>query len=144
MHANLNAELQLIGLLRVMYDPRITLQQQISEQLKAHRLHILPGEIPAIVSGPTALVRVTQEWFLNHAAASTRVGCQLHRVISPRSPPGEDGHCLNRSVSSTHVVDLLFRLLEHHFGETPWCVPGEVPNLDGHFIQSSSSESQHG
>jgi chromosome partitioning protein len=26
----------LIGLLRVMYDPRITLQQQVSEQLKAH------------------------------------------------------------------------------------------------------------
>lgn len=36
VHANLNRELQLIGLLRVMYDPRITLQQQVSEQLKAH------------------------------------------------------------------------------------------------------------
>src|SRR5207249_1325339 len=35
VHANLNAELQIIGLLRVMYDPRITLQQQVSEQLKA-------------------------------------------------------------------------------------------------------------
>ena len=31
-----NAELKIIGLLRVMYDPRITLQQQVSEQLKAH------------------------------------------------------------------------------------------------------------
>ena len=36
VHANLNTELQIIGLLRVMYDPRITLQQQVSEQLKAH------------------------------------------------------------------------------------------------------------
>jgi chromosome partitioning protein len=36
VHANLNPELQIIGLLRVMYDPRITLQQQVSEQLKAH------------------------------------------------------------------------------------------------------------
>ena len=36
VHANLNAELQIIGLLRVMYDPRITLQQQVSEQLKSH------------------------------------------------------------------------------------------------------------
>jgi chromosome partitioning protein len=36
VHANLNRELQLIGLLRVMYDPRITLQQQVSEQLKGH------------------------------------------------------------------------------------------------------------
>ncbi|ALV04617.1 ParA family protein [Roseateles depolymerans] len=36
IHANLNADLQIIGLLRVMFDPRITLQQQVSEQLKAH------------------------------------------------------------------------------------------------------------
>jgi chromosome partitioning protein len=36
IHANLNPELQVIGLLRVMFDPRITLQQQVSEQLKAH------------------------------------------------------------------------------------------------------------
>ncbi|MBC7941192.1 MAG: ParA family protein [Chitinophagaceae bacterium] len=36
VHANLNAELKIIGLLRVMFDPRITLQQQVSEQLKTH------------------------------------------------------------------------------------------------------------
>ena len=36
VHANLNPELQIIGLLRVMFDPRITLQQQVSDQLKAH------------------------------------------------------------------------------------------------------------
>lgn len=36
VHANLNADLQIIGLLRVMFDPRITLQQQVSEQLKNH------------------------------------------------------------------------------------------------------------
>ncbi|WBY00015.1 AAA family ATPase [Ramlibacter tataouinensis] len=36
VHANLNKDLQIIGLLRVMFDPRITLQQQVSEQLKAH------------------------------------------------------------------------------------------------------------
>jgi len=36
VHANLNPELQIIGLLRVMFDTRITLQQQVSEQLKAH------------------------------------------------------------------------------------------------------------
>ena len=36
VHANLNRDLQLIGLLRVMFDPRITLQQQVSDQLKAH------------------------------------------------------------------------------------------------------------
>ena len=36
VHANLNPDLQVIGLLRVMYDPRITLQSQVSEQLKDH------------------------------------------------------------------------------------------------------------
>ena len=36
VHANLNPSLRIIGLLRVMFDPRITLQQQVSEQLKSH------------------------------------------------------------------------------------------------------------
>ena len=36
VHANLNPALQVIGLLRVMFDPRITLQQQVSAQLEAH------------------------------------------------------------------------------------------------------------
>lgn len=36
VHANLNRELHLIGLLRVMFDPRMTLQQQVSDQLQAH------------------------------------------------------------------------------------------------------------
>ena len=36
VHANLNRDLKIIGLLRVMFDPRITLQQQVSEQLKGH------------------------------------------------------------------------------------------------------------
>jgi chromosome partitioning protein len=36
VHANLNRDLKVIGLLRVMFDPRITLQQQVSDQLKAH------------------------------------------------------------------------------------------------------------
>ena len=36
VHANLNRDLKVIGLLRVMFDPRVTLQQQVSEQLKQH------------------------------------------------------------------------------------------------------------
>ncbi|WP_213959015.1 AAA family ATPase [Variovorax sp. dw_954] len=36
VHANLNKNLQIIGLLRVMFDPRITLQQQVADQLKSH------------------------------------------------------------------------------------------------------------
>ena len=36
VHANLNKELKIIALLRVMFDPRTTLQMQVSDQLKAH------------------------------------------------------------------------------------------------------------
>ncbi len=36
VHANLNRNLQIIGLLRVMFDPRVTLQQQVSAQLESH------------------------------------------------------------------------------------------------------------
>ena len=36
VHANLNRQLKVIGILRVMFDPRITLQGQVSEQLKSH------------------------------------------------------------------------------------------------------------
>ncbi|MBU4611175.1 ParA family protein [Achromobacter sp. GG226] len=36
VHANINPELRLIGLLRVMFDPRMTLQQQVSAQLESH------------------------------------------------------------------------------------------------------------
>jgi chromosome partitioning protein len=34
VHGNLNPDLRIIGLLRVMFDPRMTLQQQVSEQLE--------------------------------------------------------------------------------------------------------------
>jgi chromosome partitioning protein len=36
VHANLNPSLTIIGLLRVMFDPRTTLQQQVSDQLMEH------------------------------------------------------------------------------------------------------------
>lgn len=36
IHANLNQDLRVIGLLRVMFDARVTLQQQVSDQLEAH------------------------------------------------------------------------------------------------------------
>ncbi|WP_296470969.1 AAA family ATPase [Pigmentiphaga sp.] len=36
VHANLNPDLRVIGLLRVMFDPRVTLQQQVSAQLESH------------------------------------------------------------------------------------------------------------
>jgi chromosome partitioning protein len=36
VHAKLNRDLKIIGLLRVMFDPRSTLSQQVSDQLEAH------------------------------------------------------------------------------------------------------------
>ena len=36
VHANLNTDLKIIGLLRVMFDPRMTLSQQVSGQLEQH------------------------------------------------------------------------------------------------------------
>ena len=36
VHAKLNPDLKIIGLLRVMFDPRMTLSQQVSEQLEEH------------------------------------------------------------------------------------------------------------
>lgn len=36
VHANLNRSLKIIGLLRVMFDPRVTLQQQVSTQIENH------------------------------------------------------------------------------------------------------------
>ena len=36
VHANLNPDLKIIGLLRVMYDPRMTLSTQVSAQLEQH------------------------------------------------------------------------------------------------------------
>jgi len=36
VHANFNTDLKVIGLLRVMFDPRVTLAQQVSAQLEEH------------------------------------------------------------------------------------------------------------
>lgn len=36
VHANLNTDLKIIGLLRVMFDPRMTLSQQVSAELEQH------------------------------------------------------------------------------------------------------------
>lgn len=36
VHSNLNRDLEVIGLLRVMFDPRVTLAQQVSDQLERH------------------------------------------------------------------------------------------------------------
>lgn len=81
VHANLNGDLKIIGLLRVMFDPRMTLQQQVSAQLEDHfgdkvfkavvprnvRLaeapsHGLPGVVyDPIAKGSTAYLEFAEE-----------------------------------------------------------------------------------
>jgi chromosome partitioning protein len=89
VHANLNRDLQIIGLLRVMFDPRITLQQQVSDQLKAHFGHkvfdtVIPRNVrlaeapsyglPGVVFDPSArgsqaFVAFAQEMVARHRPA---------------------------------------------------------------------------
>jgi chromosome partitioning protein len=87
VHANLNPDLQIIGLLRVMYDPRVTLQAQVSDQLKAHfgdkvfdaviprnvRLAEAPSYgLPGVVFDPTA--RGAQSFFTFAEEMVQRIG----------------------------------------------------------------------
>ncbi|MEK9720647.1 MAG: ParA family protein [Quisquiliibacterium sp.] len=70
VHANFNTDLKIIGLLRVMFDPRMTLSQQVSAQLEQHfgdkvfktliprnvRLAEAPSfGLPGVVCDPSAL-----------------------------------------------------------------------------------------
>ncbi len=88
VHANLNPDLQIIGLLRVMFDPRITLQQQVSEQLKTHfgdkvfttviprnvRLAEAPSYgLPGVVFDPASRGAVAFVEFANEMVARARV-----------------------------------------------------------------------
>ena len=103
VHANMNKDLQIIGLLRVMFDPRITLQQQVSDQLKSHfgdkvfntviprnvRLAEAPSYgLPGVVFDPAAtgqpgLCRIRRrKWW----SASRRCRGRLGAAPHPLSP----------------------------------------------------------
>ncbi len=88
VHANLNPRLQVIGILRVMFDPRITLQAQVSEQLKTHfgdkvfdtviprnvRLAEAPSYgMPGLVFDPTAKGAIAFLEFAKELAARSDV-----------------------------------------------------------------------
>ena len=96
VHANLNPDLEIIGLLRVMFDPRITLQQQVSDQLKAHfadkvfdtviprnvRLAEAPSYgLPGVVFDPASKGAIA---FLDFAREmSTRLGPRAPAAVTP-------------------------------------------------------------
>jgi len=105
VHANLNKNLQIIGLLRVMFDPRITLQQQVSEQLKSHfgdkvfdtviprnvRLAEAPSYgLPGVVFDPAAkgsqaFVAFAQELVAKMPPASA-LAAEQPAPMAPRAP----------------------------------------------------------
>ena len=88
VHANLNPALEIIGLLRVMFESRITLQAQVSEQLKTHfgdkvfntviprnvRLAEAPSYgVPGVVFDPTSKGAVAFLEFSRELAARSDV-----------------------------------------------------------------------
>ena len=102
VHANLNPDLQIIGLLRVMFDPRITLQQQVSEQLKDHfgdkvfnsviprnvRLAEAPSYgLPGVVFDPSAKGSVAFVEFAREMVARAE-RLPVKAEIMTKTPPG--------------------------------------------------------
>ena len=107
VHANLNKNLQIIGLLRVMFDPRITLQQQVSDQLKGHfgekvfdtviprnvRLAEAPSYgLPGVVFDPPArgsqaYVAFAEELVRKMPPASAMAGAAAAPAPVPMDPP---------------------------------------------------------
>jgi len=111
VHANLNKNLQIIGLLRVMFDPRITLQQQVSEQLKGHfgdkvfdtviprnvRLAEAPSYgLPGVVFDPSArgsqaFIAFAQELVEKMPPASAFAPAAVPEVPAPVPAPAASG-----------------------------------------------------
>jgi chromosome partitioning protein len=107
VHANINPELEVIGILRVMFDARITLQAQVSEQLKAHfgdkvfdtviprnvRLAEAPSYgLPGVVFDPSAkgsqaFVAFAEELVRKLPPASAMHGGSAAAPVPPTAPP---------------------------------------------------------
>ena len=100
VHANLNRDLQIIGLLRVMFDPRITLQQQVSDQLKSHFGEkvfdsVIPRNVrlaeapsygqPGVVFDPAAKGAMAYVEFANELVGRMG-GIRVRPPVQPSSP----------------------------------------------------------
>ncbi len=70
VHAEKNPGLKIISILRVMFDPRLTLQQQVSEQLKNYfGDKVLIRLFQGMFDLPKRLAMGNRELFTNHLAA---------------------------------------------------------------------------
>ena len=113
VHANLNRDLSIIGLLRVMFDPRITLQQQVSEQLQTHfgdkvfqtiiprnvRLAEAPSYgLPGVVFDPSA--KGSQAFIAFAREMVERVGVVLPKVKAARKKPAAKTPAAKKAAST--------------------------------------------
>ncbi|MDR2852171.1 MAG: ParA family protein [Burkholderiaceae bacterium] len=96
VHANLNSNLQIIGLLRVMFDPRITLQQQVSEDLKAHFGDkvfntVIPRNVRLAEAPSHGLPGVVFDGAARGSHAFKAFAAELIRRAAPIGPTGGTG-----------------------------------------------------
>ena len=88
VHANLNTNLKVIGLLRVMYDPRMTLSQQVSAQLEQHFgdkvfKAVIPRNIRLAEAPSHGLPGVIFDPESKGAKAYVEFGAEMIRRITP-------------------------------------------------------------
>jgi chromosome partitioning protein len=104
VHANLNADLTLIGLLRVMFDPRMTLQQQVSDQLEGHFgdkvfRTIIPRNVRLAEAPSYGLPGVTYDRASRGAQAYLQFGTEMIERV--RQLPGASPADLAATVART-------------------------------------------
>ena len=90
VHHHINPELMLIGLLRVMYDPRVTLQQQVSAQLEAHFgdkvfRTVVPRNVRLAEAPSHGMPGVVYDKTSRGAQAYIAFGAEMIERVSPRT-----------------------------------------------------------
>jgi chromosome partitioning protein len=105
VHANLNRDLKIIGLLRVMFDPRITLQQQVSEQLKQHFGDkvfdtVIPRNVRLAEAPSYGLPGTTFDPSSRGAQAYTQFGEEMIRRHGATSPEPTGGKAATAGASA--------------------------------------------
>jgi chromosome partitioning protein len=91
VHNNINPKLNLIGLLRVMFDSRVTLQQQVSEQLQRHFSDkvfetIIPRNVRLAEAPSYGLPGVIYDKASRGATAYIAFGKELIKRLEKQSP----------------------------------------------------------
>ena len=135
VHANINPALEVIGILRVMFDARITLQAQVSEQLKAHfGERVFDTVIPRNV-------RLAEAPSYGHARRRLRPGVE-RRARLHRFRPGDGGPRRRPNparMSPAFPDDLLLRVEEASINASAPC---EQLWIDGWLVRFSAGKAK--